>query len=101
MTMSSIYEMMTPEQRAAVLTGRIVPLPNVAGCPLSDGRMMRVGERWSYSGGHEHSLLDVEGRTGRNGKGEPFPQFITSKYERLGFDAVVSGDPSKWVRVGQ
>lgn len=96
-------EMLTAEQKARVLRGEIVPLPEVMGCPLADGRVLRVGETWSYNGGPLHALLWVQGRVQRNGVdqiGEPFPEFVTHLrgYGGLGFDAVIPGDPAKWVR---
>jgi hypothetical protein len=96
--------MMTAEQKARVLRGASVPLPEITSCPLADGREMRVGETWAYGNGPPHTLYRVEGRPPLGGvdqPGEPFPEFVTHPkgYGRLGFDAVQEGDPAKWRRI--
>ncbi len=102
--MQRAEEMLTPEEKQGVRAGKIVTLPRITGCPLSDGRTMNCGETWSYNDGPAHQLIRVEGRPQRDGvdqPGEPFPEFVTGQqgYGRLGFDVAQSGDPKKWVRI--
>lgn len=96
---SEMDGLMTAEQRASVLAGRVTPLPQIASIVLADGREMRCGETWSYNNGPARALSSVEGRPGRHGVGEPYPQFVNADGTCLGFDAVLGGDAATWRRV--